>query len=664
MMSSAVTISSSGAELIGNGYRIVPIEPGTKRPSLSGWPNVKATAETVELWKSQGLGNYGIGILGEETPGVDLDISDERVLDNVLDWCRENIGVDNTRVGRAPRALFTCRADTPFGKMSSRKFESPDGATHQIEILGKGNQYVAYAIHPDTGKPYAWDGLDPLVIHADMLPTLTPEKAQALIDFFETQVPGDWRPITSASTKNVSEHEGNPCKTAPLHRVRSAVQAIPNNDLAYDDWIKVMLALWAAAGENKADGFQIFDEWSAKSAKYDLDETVRVWDATHEVKHIGAGTLFHLAKQNGWVEPVEDLTAFMDVVEGIPDKREAVNDNLASRSSRFLTYDQMITMPEPEWLVEGVLQRQSAALMFGKSNTFKSFLAIDLLLSVVTGRSWHGQTVKPGRGALIATEGANGVGRFRVPGWFDNYDIPLDVRRNVFLLPHEATLDDKSEIERLIAEVAALGKLDLIVFDIFGGTMMGSEVEDTTARAWVRGVQRLMRATGASTLTVAHTGWADQSRARMHTHFWGSFDTRIKVDGDKEARTSCIMIERHKDADSSGSWGFSLVKQHQTLVPVLDDTAKHKKSEGWSKRQKLALQTLAEAIEAHGEFKHERGWPTEQIVAMEYWRDCASELLSDSDKPDTHKRIFNRVKKELIEKNAIAEKDGFVWLPL
>src|SRR5690606_5334092 len=34
----------------------------------------------------------------------------------------------------------------------------------------------------------------------------------------------------------------------------------------------------------------------------------------------------------------------------------------------FLSYDEMCAMPEPEWLVEGVIQKRTAALMFGKSN--------------------------------------------------------------------------------------------------------------------------------------------------------------------------------------------------------------------------------------------------------------------------------------------------------
>src|SRR5690606_15368852 len=89
----------------------------------------------------------------------------------------------------------------------------------------------------------------------------------------------------------------------------------------------------------------------------------------------------------------------------------------------LLSYAEMEAMPEPEWLVEGVLQKRSAAVMFGKSNAFKSFLAVDIGLSVETGLDWHGHAVSKGGVLFVATEGANGVGRLRIPAWYDHHRI-------------------------------------------------------------------------------------------------------------------------------------------------------------------------------------------------------------------------------------------------
>ena len=140
--------------------------------------------------------------------------------------------------------------------------------------------------------------------------------------------------------------------------------------------------------------------------------------------------------------------------EAKPDSLEPAK----KRAMHFLTYDEMCAMPEPEWLVEGVIQKRSAALLFGKSNTFKSFLAIDLGLSVAAGIPWHGNPVSQGRVLIVATEGANGVGRKRVPGWFEHHEVPAAIRHNVRLYPTEISLDVKEDVDRFIASAKSIGE--------------------------------------------------------------------------------------------------------------------------------------------------------------------------------------------------------------
>ncbi|WP_167509391.1 MULTISPECIES: AAA family ATPase [unclassified Mesorhizobium] len=326
----------------------------------------------------------------------------------------------------------------------------------------------------------------------------------------------------------------------------------------------------------------------------------------------------------------------------------------------FLSYYDMCNLPEPEWLVHGLIQKRSTAVMFGKSNAFKSFLAIDIGLSVDTGQDWHDNEVSHGGVLFVATEGANGVGRLRIPGWYDHHRIEEENRR-AFLYPKEIRLDVADDVTALIARM----KQDffaLVVIDIFGGSMAGSEIEDKTARAWVHGIQRILRETGASILTVAHTGWQDETRARMHTHFWGSFDTRLRVEGDKEAMTATLTVERHKDADSSGSWGFRLVQSHGTLVPEIDasvtkSAAKPKKLSG---ENRAALNALDDAIAAHGVMQFGEDWPPCKVVHIDQWRKYVY-LLSPGDTADTKRQGFYRAKKALHNGGHIAFYDDHVW---
>ncbi|RWK36634.1 AAA family ATPase [Mesorhizobium sp.] len=338
---------------------------------------------------------------------------------------------------------------------------------------------------------------------------------------------------------------------------------------------------------------------------------------------------------------------------------------MSDNKLRFLSYEDMCNLPEPEWLVEGLIQKRSTALMFGKSNSFKSFLAIDIGLSVDTGQDWHGNAagagsiVSSGGVLFVATEGANGVGRLRIPGWYDHHRIE-DVYRRAFLYPKEIRLDVVDDVTCLIETMKSGWPFALVVLDIFGGTMAGSEVEDKTARAWVHGIQRILRETGASVLTVAHTGWQDDSRARMHTHFWGSFDTRLKVEGDKEAMTATLTVERHKDADSNGSWGFRMVQSCETLVPELDVTVKADRKRTLSAKNRAALNALDDALAEAGEKKVGADWPPCNVVRIDTWRQHFYRHSAD-DTPDAKKKAFQRARDALREHGQVQFYDDHAW---
>jgi hypothetical protein len=48
------------------------------------------------------------------------------------------IGVTAVRTGQAPKRAMLFRTDDPFDKVSTPVFISPDGRTHKVEILCRG----------------------------------------------------------------------------------------------------------------------------------------------------------------------------------------------------------------------------------------------------------------------------------------------------------------------------------------------------------------------------------------------------------------------------------------------------------------------------------------------------------------------------------------------
>jgi hypothetical protein len=84
---------------------------------------------------------------------------------------------------------------------------------------------------------------------------------------------------------------------------RSALKVVDADD--YDAWIRVGLALKCSLG---AGAFDIWDEWSRKSAKYPgYAECRKLWDSFAPDGTLTIGTVFHLARERGWQGP-QNLT--------------------------------------------------------------------------------------------------------------------------------------------------------------------------------------------------------------------------------------------------------------------------------------------------------------------------------------------------------------------
>jgi hypothetical protein len=84
----------------------------------------------------------------------------------------------------------------------------------------------------------------------------------------------------------------------------SALDALPNDDVHWDEWVRVGMMVYRATGAS-ADGLEAWITWSQKSRKYVAGSCDARWKhfGTSPPTRIGAGTLFFLAAAAGWQRP-------------------------------------------------------------------------------------------------------------------------------------------------------------------------------------------------------------------------------------------------------------------------------------------------------------------------------------------------------------------------
>lgn len=148
------------ARLLDNGFDPLPIRPGSKVPAVSRWSAIPIDDRQVTDWSAR-FPDHGIGLRTGILVGLDIDILDPDLAQQIHALATARLGDTLLRVGRWPKRLLLYRTDAPFAKV----------AIPGIEVLGAGQQFVAFGIHPDTGKPYYWpDGETPLEMALDDLP--------------------------------------------------------------------------------------------------------------------------------------------------------------------------------------------------------------------------------------------------------------------------------------------------------------------------------------------------------------------------------------------------------------------------------------------------------------------------------------------------------------
>ena len=280
-MSEPWSFGYCGPILEANGFQPIPISrprPGDsnlgKRPptTLNEWQRPACVALRLPQYAG-----CGTGILTATTPAVDIDVRAVEVADAIDRGVRKVLGEAPTRYGQAPKRVLVYRAAEPFSKLSTAGFRLPgddtDAKAHKVEILGDGQQFVAYGIHPATGRPYAWPDDDLLNLERDDLAPLTQELAARVVAGAEavlakagTRIGTGTRPAKPARDRQPGPQPRPVQDRDEAKLVLDTLQGIDPSVLDYDAWIRVGYAIKAALGEH---GECAWLAWSRASSRHD-----------------------------------------------------------------------------------------------------------------------------------------------------------------------------------------------------------------------------------------------------------------------------------------------------------------------------------------------------------------------------------------------------------
>lgn len=277
-----------GPLLLVNGYRIVKIAGRGKNPIENGWTKKVVTKEDCE---NDNTADRSVGIIcGEDVMCVDADIYEHELADRIMAVIRKLHPdcIIPTRYGARPKfAMLFRNVDNlaPTRSPMYTKGEGDERVTAQIEFRGKNQQFVAFGIHPGTGKEYEWENGSPEFLSVEDLPPLTKDDFEKIVQEIDATALslGYTPPHPSNSALAKADEKLTPEELWLLNYGRKLGKTIAQyeqdlfdsdlNPADYKDWIT---AGQAGHFEFDADpmAMEVWDRWSQQAPNYKSREEI------------------------------------------------------------------------------------------------------------------------------------------------------------------------------------------------------------------------------------------------------------------------------------------------------------------------------------------------------------------------------------------------------
>jgi len=302
-MSASQNYASLGPKLLAQGFEPIPV--AGKAPAVDRWQNTTLHRDQVAIWARNGKGRLNVGLRTGALAAVDLDLYDPDVAARVYEAFVARFGEAPCRVGRAPKRLLVYAAEAPRTKINSAVWLRPNPEEgekeNKVEVLGIGQQFVAYGIHPDTHRPYQWLNGSLEDQERWMLPTIDLDAVAAWVrEELPALIPADW--MVKGSATAGAAWDDDPFEAVKgrhddvdLEALRWMLDQLPQDYCDdRDSWRNVIFAAHHQfhGEDEEAEALEIVDEWSKGSPhKYVTGVVPAIWEEAHEQRTGGLITV-------------------------------------------------------------------------------------------------------------------------------------------------------------------------------------------------------------------------------------------------------------------------------------------------------------------------------------------------------------------------------------
>jgi hypothetical protein len=338
---------------------------------------------------------------------------------------------------------------------------------------------------------------------------------------------------------------------------------------------------------------------------------------------------------------------------------------------RALSLGALLSRRPSGWLIDGMVPANSLTAIWGEPGAYKTFLVLDMMLSLAHGADWHGAELNKELVVYVAGEGVGGL-RKRVGAW--HHERRLEATDADFILVEEPAPLDADGAKALIDTIDALRddrQVAAIVYDTLARCMVGDENSAADMSAAIGAVDDVRSHYAGSTAILVHHQGKDATRAlRGSTALLGALDASLQA----RKAESYLEVVQHKQKDSEqgpARWFEAKVVEFQIgalddeetslVLSSMDAAPKVKVQDRLTEPMETALRALREAVEVYGKeyAQTDIPWPT---VEEEQWRSVAAGMTLSSGGSEAQSKAFRRAAGKLMEKGLVVAQSGRYWV--
>lgn len=541
------------------GYDPIPINPGEKRITIPDWQ----TKDFTDIINNPGRKGYkGISHRTAKAPAIDVDIRDSGVTAQLVEWMHHK-GFSAFRYGERPK--FACIAQ--WCGEPQRKRISTEYDLGRIEILGVGQQIVLYNVHPN-GYEYEWPNDNPLEQDVGDLPVLTEDLISELFVKFESLMDAAGH-VRLVAEKNTNTTQSPPVEQLTPEQIGARLAPLDPN-CSYDEWVKTGMAIFHHGGV-----IQDWVRWSEPADNYPGDDALLAkWKS---FSTDGAKASLE--------EPFDDIADLLTEQLALIQQSSVQQASTTAFESAHTAYH---AETRYDWLIKGIVERDTISMLYGTYGTFKSFVMVDMGMHIAAGRPYLGRNTEQGAVFFLIGEGKNGIKR-RIKAWFKYMDIKPDKDFPFYYSTVPANLNDPTKMQQLldIMDHIASVKPAMIVIDTLHKSMPGlneNSAEDMGIA--INEVEKLKQRHGTACWIVHHSGKDSSRGARGSSSIPGAMDNSYELirqsndsydvelrcekikDGRKPEDITLEALEVRLGEDEDGDPITSLVMTSEVFTPA------------------------------------------------------------------------------------------------